>query len=58
MVVALLREIVGSLMSIASQTRPAIANSVRAIARFSQDSKPIYYKPVQMILEYLKLRRI
>ena len=39
-----LREIVGSLMWIANQTRPDIANAVRAVARFSHDPKPIHYK--------------
>ena len=47
------REIVGSLMWIANQTRPDIANAVRAIARFSHDPKPIHYKAAQKILEYL-----
>ena len=46
-------EIVGSLMWIANQTRPDIANEVRAIARFSHDLKPIHYKAAQKILEYL-----
>ena len=46
------REIVGSLMWIANQTRPDIANAVRAIARFSHDPKPIHYKAAQKILEY------
>ena len=48
-----LREIVGSLMWIANQTRPDIANAVRAVARFSHDPKPIHYKAAQKILEYL-----
>ena len=47
------REIVGSLMWIANQTRPDIANAVRAIARFSHDPKPIHFKAAQKILEYL-----
>ena len=47
------REIVGSLMWIANQTRPDIANAVRAVARFSHDPKPIHYKAAQKILEYL-----
>ena len=52
------REIVGSLMWIANQTRPDIANAVRAIARFSHDPKPIHYKAAQKILKYLMPRRI
>ena len=46
-------EIVESLMWIANQTRPDIANAVRAIARFSHDPKPIHCKAAQKILEYL-----
>ena len=42
------RDIVGS-----AQTRPDIANAVRAIARFSHDPKPIHYKAAQKILQYL-----
>ena len=47
------RQIVGSLMWIANQTRPDIADAVRAIARFSHDPKPIHYKSAQKILGYL-----
>ena len=47
------REIVGSLMWIASPMRPDIANAVRAVARFSHDPKPIHYKAAQKILKYL-----
>ena len=47
------REIVGSLMWVANQTRPDIANAVRAIARFCHDPKPIHHKATQTILEYL-----
>ena len=47
------REIVGSLMWIANQTRPDIANALRAVARFSHDPKPIHDKAAQKILEYL-----
>ena len=47
------REIVGSLVWIANQTRPDIANAVRAIARFFHNPKPIHYKAGQKILEYL-----
>ena len=48
-----LRDIVGSLMWIANQTGPDIANAVRAIARFSHDPKPIHCKAAQKILEHL-----
>ena len=37
----------------ANQTRPDIANAVRATARFSHDPKPIHYKAAQKILEHL-----
>ena len=47
------REIVGSLMRIPNQTRPDIANAVRAIAQFSHDPKTIHYKAARKILEYL-----
>ena len=48
------REIVGSLMWNANQTRRDIANAVRSIARFSHDPKPIRHKAAhQKILEYL-----
>ena len=49
----LFREIVGSLMWVANQTRPDIANAVRAIAWFSHDLKPIHCKVSHKILEYL-----
>ena len=47
------REIVGSLMWTANQTRPDIWNAVRAIARFLLDHKPIHCNEVQKILEHL-----
>ena len=47
------RDMVGSLMWIANQTRPDIANAVRAAARFSHNPKPIHYKAAHKILEYL-----
>ena len=46
------REIVGSVLWIANQTRPDIANVVRAIAQFLHDPKPIHYKAAQKILGY------
>ena len=47
------REIVGSLMWIANQTRPDISNAVRAIARFSHDPKEVHVKAARKVLEYL-----
>ena len=47
------REIVGSLTWIANQTRPDMANAVRAVARFYHDPKTIHCKAAQKILEYL-----
>ena len=47
------REIVGSLMWIANQTRPNISDAVRAIARFSHDPKEVHVKAARAILEYL-----
>ena len=47
------REVVGSLMWIASQTRPDIANAVRAVARHSHEPKKSHWKAAQKILNYL-----
>ena len=49
------REMVGSLMWIANQTRPDIANAVRPVARFSHDPKKRYlvYVKAGKIIEYL-----
>ena len=47
------REIVGSLMWIANQTRSDISNAVRAIARFSHNPKEVHLKAARKILEYL-----
>ena len=47
------REMVGSLMWIANQTRPDIANAVRAVARFSHDPKEVHVKAARKINEYL-----
>ena len=47
------REIVGSLMWIANQTRPDISNAVRAIARFSHNPKEVHVKAARKVLEYL-----
>ena len=46
-------EIVGRLMWIVNQTRPDIANAVRAIALCSHDPKPIHCKAAHKIFEYL-----
>ena len=47
------REVVGSLMWIASQTRPDISNAVRAAARHSHEQKRSHWKAAQKILNYL-----
>ena len=47
------REMVGSLMWIANQTRPDIANAVGAVARFSHDPKEVHVKAARKIVEYL-----
>ena len=48
------REVVGSLLWVANQTRPDIANAVRAVARFSHDPKTVHWKAVERILKYLR----
>ena len=52
------REAVGSLMWIASQTRPDISNAVRAVARHSHESKRNHWKAAQKILNFFWKRRI
>ena len=47
------REVVGSLMWIASQTRPDISNAVRAVARNSHEPTRSHWKAAQKILNYL-----
>ena len=47
------REVVGSLMWIANQTRPDISNAVRAVARHSYEPKKSHWKAAQKILNYL-----
>ena len=44
---------VRSLMRIANQTRPDIANTVRAVARFSHDPKEVCVETARKIMEYL-----
>ena len=51
------REAVGSLMWIANQTRPDIANAVRAVARHSHEPKSVHWKAVRMIMGYLRTTR-
>ncbi|CAB1097712.1 unnamed protein product [Ectocarpus sp. CCAP 1310/34] len=47
------REVVGSLMWIANQTRPDISNAVWAVARHSREPKKSHWKAAQKILNYL-----
>lgn len=42
-----LPEVVGSLLGVANQTRPDIANAVRAVARFSRDPETVHWKAAQ-----------
>ena len=49
------RELVGSLMWLANQTRPDISNAVRAVARFAHAPKHKHWKAARGILEYLKV---
>ena len=48
------REVVGSLMWVANQTRPDISNAVRAVARHSHDPKMKHWKAAAKILKYLR----
>ena len=52
------REVVGSQMWIASQTRPDILNAVRTMARHSHESKKNHWKAAQKFVNYLWKRRI
>ncbi|CAB1113291.1 unnamed protein product [Ectocarpus sp. CCAP 1310/34] len=47
------REVVGSLMWIANQTRPDISNAVRAVARHSHEPRKSHWKAAQKMLNYL-----
>ena len=47
------RKVVGSLVWIASQTRPDISNAVRAVAKHSHEQKRSHWKAAQKILNYL-----
>jgi len=53
--VRLFRELVGSLMWLANQTRPDTSNAVRAVARFVHALKHKHWKAARGILEYLKV---
>ena len=47
------REIVGSLMWVANQTRPNIANAIRAAARLLHDPGEVHVKAARKIIKYL-----
>ena len=47
------RELVGCLMWLANQTRPDVANAIRAVARYSNSPKEIHWKAAIGILEYV-----
>ena len=48
------REVVGSLMWIADQTRPDIANAVQAVARYSYEPREVHWEVARKILAYLR----
>ena len=48
------RELIGSLMWLATQTRPDIANAVRAVARYCAEPREIHWKTALGILAYIK----
>lgn len=48
-----LRELIGGLMWLAAQTRPDIANAVRAVARYCPGLKQIYWGKALGILVYV-----
>ena len=48
------RELVGSLMWLATQTRPDIANAVRAVARYCASPKMVHWNAARGILGYVK----
>ena len=47
------RELIGSLMSLATQSRPDIANAVRAVARYRAGPREIHWKSALGILAYI-----
>ena len=48
------RELVGSLMWLATQTRPDISNAVRAVARYCASPKLIHWRTALGILGYVR----
>ena len=48
------RELVGSLMWLATQTRPDISNAVRAVARYCTSPKLIHWRTALGILGYAR----
>ena len=48
-----LRELLGSVMRLANQTRPDVSDAVRAVARVARPPKPKHWKAARGILEYL-----
>ena len=48
------REVVGSLMWLANQTRPDISNAVRAVARYAHAPKSVHWGAALNILKYLR----
>ena len=48
------REVVGSLLWIANQSRPDISNAVRAVARHSHAPKMKHWKAAVKVLKYLR----
>ena len=48
------REVVGSLMWLANQTRPDISNAVRAVARYAHAPKSVHWGAAVTILKYLR----
>ena len=47
------RELVGCLMWLANQTRPDIANAVRAVARYAHSPRGVHWRTAIGILEYV-----
>ena len=48
------REVIGSLMWLANQTRPDISNAVRAVARYCHAPKHVHWKAALNVVWYLK----
>ena len=47
------RELVGCFMWLANQTRPDIANAVKAVARYTNPLREVHWKATARILEYV-----